>query len=264
LKQVTIDMPAIKDIAVRGVRRAALFMGLGVNAAKNPDFKQYQLGNLTGMEFIEPITKEEVMNNVKTEFGRWIVGNGLRELVESFSSFLDQIYSVCLLMDYNTGQIAPDKAQKMVKAFMHDGMEGKLERLKSHLGIEIERLDCLASINQARNCLTHRRGIVGPKDCGEKTGKLNVKWMGIETYAELHSGERVPLYPMPEAGVILEKDGRILFQITEHSKGFLLGSTVDLSPRDLAEICQFILKSTDEVVAATSRFAADRGVPHST
>lgn len=54
INHVHIDLPAISNIVDKGVRRTAVFMGLGINAANNPDFKQYELAKFTDIEFIEP------------------------------------------------------------------------------------------------------------------------------------------------------------------------------------------------------------------
>ncbi|MDP2744700.1 MAG: hypothetical protein Q8P00_06525 [Dehalococcoidia bacterium] len=94
MNQVNINLPAIKNIAVKGIRRTAVFMGLGINAANNPDFRQYELAKITSLEFIEPISDEKTLTNFKTEFGRWVIGNGLRELIETFCVFLDEIHLV--------------------------------------------------------------------------------------------------------------------------------------------------------------------------
>ncbi len=51
MNQINIDLPAIKNIAVIGVRRTAIFMGLGINAANDPEFKQYELAKFA--HFIE-------------------------------------------------------------------------------------------------------------------------------------------------------------------------------------------------------------------
>ena len=95
MNQININLPIIQNIAILGVRRTAVFMGLGINAANKSDFKQYELANFTGLEFIEPISDEKTLDEFKSEFGRWIIGNGLRELIETFCIFLDEIHVVC-------------------------------------------------------------------------------------------------------------------------------------------------------------------------
>lgn len=133
MNQININLPAIRNIAVRGVRRTAIFMGLGINAANNPDFKQYELAKLTGFEFIEPISDERTLAGLKTEFGRWIVGNGLRELIETFCIFLDEIHVACLWMSASCHKIPLNQIQTQDKKFRHKGLKDKLPHLKKHL-----------------------------------------------------------------------------------------------------------------------------------
>jgi hypothetical protein len=47
---INLDLDKLLDIALKGVRRAAVFMGLGVNAAIDPDFRSYQLSALTNIQ----------------------------------------------------------------------------------------------------------------------------------------------------------------------------------------------------------------------
>lgn len=168
MNQVNINLPAIMDIAVKGVRRTAVFMGLGINAANNPDFKEYQLADITGLQFVEPTSDEGTLTHLKTEFGRWVIGNGLRELIETFCVFLDEIHMVCLLIASNPNKqpIPINELRRQSSKYRHLTFKSKLERLDSDFGVKfVQNPDFLLSINQARNCLTHRRGIVGIEDC---------------------------------------------------------------------------------------------------
>lgn len=260
MSQININLPAIKDIAVKGVRRTALFMGFGINAASNPDFKQYELAKITSLEFIEPISDEKTLNAFKTEFGRWVIGNGLRELMETFCVFLDEIHFVCLLIAVTKGIISNEQFHKQNMKFRHSGLKDKLGYLDSDFGITIVDSGYLLTVNQARHCLTHRRGIVGNEDCLDNK-ELLVKWRGIDTYAETKSGEKISLFPMPEGGVLLPEGGRIMAAFSERTRIFPRGSLVDLSPRDLAEICHFILSQTNEVIRVIEDYARKSGIP---
>jgi hypothetical protein len=155
MNQININLPVIQNIAILGVRRTAVFMGLGINAATKSDFKQYELANFTGLEFIEPISDEKTLDEFKTEFGRWIIGNGLRELIETFCIFLDEIYFVCLLIATNKGQISKDQFPKKNAKFRHFGLKDKISYLNNDFDLKIPQSNYLISINQARHCLTH-------------------------------------------------------------------------------------------------------------
>lgn len=238
-------------------------MGLGINAANDPDFKEYQLSQQTGWEFIEPISDDAKIAELKTEFGRWIIANGLRELVETFALFLDQVNHVCLLMATKTGMMPAAQAKKKANQFAHGGIEAKLEFLKRDFGIDIVHGERLASIAQARNCLTHRSGTVSPRDCPPDSQLLTVGWIGLDIYAQTPAGETISLFPLP-SGLVLECGTKIMARPAERSRTFSLGSRVVLSARDLAEICQFVLTTTDQVLGATEQFARKQGIPVST
>ena len=260
MNQININLPFIQNIAILGVRRTAVFMGLGINAASNPDFKQYELAKITGLEFIEPISNEKTLTEFKTEFGRWSIGNGLRELIETFCVFLDEIHLVCLWIAITNKLISKEQFQKKNAKFRHYGLKDKISCLNDDFGVTIISSEYLLSINQARHCLTHRRGIVSGDDClNEK--ELIVRWKGIDLYAETPSGERILLFPMPEGGVILPEGGKIVATFPDRTMTFLLGALVNFSPRDLAEICQFTLTQTNEVIRAIEEYARNQGIP---
>jgi hypothetical protein len=82
--RIEINLDKILDVAIRGVRRAAIFMGLGVNAASDTEFTDYQLTHLTKIKIV-PDVAPEVVTHFKDEFKIWIEANGFRELVEAFS-----------------------------------------------------------------------------------------------------------------------------------------------------------------------------------
>ncbi len=49
---INVDLDEIRDIAHKGVRRAAVFMGLGLNAAADEEFKNHRLSQLTNVDLV--------------------------------------------------------------------------------------------------------------------------------------------------------------------------------------------------------------------
>ena len=68
---------------MRGVRRASVFLGLGVNAARNPQFKDYQLQNLALFRIMPDALPDETIAHFKENFEEWVISCALRELTES-------------------------------------------------------------------------------------------------------------------------------------------------------------------------------------
>src|SRR5438105_1920638 len=94
--EIEINYDRILETALQGVRRATVFLGLGFNAANDPQFKTYQLSKIATLTLVPDDVDPATLTHFKESFGHWIVGNGLRELMETFAIFLDQIYSATL------------------------------------------------------------------------------------------------------------------------------------------------------------------------
>jgi len=260
MNNITIDFEQMKDIAFRGVRRTAAFMGLGINAARDNQFTKYQLSNISMIQVIPDQLDDKSIAHIKEEFEKWVILNGLRELVESFGLFLDKVHTACLLMASHKMQISGDDAEKFGPAFERKGVEDKLGTLKIRFGVSSDKAKYFSGINQARNCITHRRGIVGSEDLrGEETFRLI--WWGFDIYAETPSGEKHSLKPpMPVEGLVLKSGAKVMFQIKDRIIEYKTGDIVNLSPNDLGEICYLVQLTTDDIVGTAQAYAKNIGI----
>ena len=82
--EIEIDLDKILDVALRGVRRASMFMGFGVNAALSPEMRNYQLSDITRIKILPDNISDDSLEKAKNEFRLWIEANGFRELIETF------------------------------------------------------------------------------------------------------------------------------------------------------------------------------------
>jgi len=158
-------------------------------------------------------------------------------------------------------QITSDQFQQSNNTFKHYGLKDKISHLNNDFDIKIPQSNYLISINQARNCMTHRRGIVGSEDCIDSK-ELIVKWNGIDVYAETPSGEKISLLNIPKGGVELPEGSKGIEAFPERIRNFTLGTLVNFSPRDLAEICRFTLIQSNEVIKATEEYAIKKRNPN--
>ncbi len=165
-KKIVVNFDAMREVAHTGVRRAALFLGLGLNAAYDEEYKDYHLTKIAQIDFIPSDADDKTIAAYKNEFSFWIIGNGLRELVEAFGTFLDRLYKGCLLFQLAKDGNSRQKLEARYKKYHYVGLSEKLVILKQEFAIETGNAGQLASINKARNCLTHRQGIVGRPDVG--------------------------------------------------------------------------------------------------
>jgi hypothetical protein len=256
-----IDVDAILETANLGVRRTAVFLGLGLNAAANDAVRDYGLGRVTALQLVPANADEATLADYKTEFGRWIVACGLRELADTFAVFLDQVHDACLTFALSKKRVRREQAKKYSAAFCMKGVREKLKQLESRFSIAITGSQYLSGINQARNCLTHRRGIVGREDC-DASASLTLRWKGMDLFVKTPTGEEISLNPpLPDNGVLVETGGTVALRFQERARVFREGDLLDISPRDLAEICHLFLEAPREVVAGVIRYAQSIGVP---
>ena len=242
---VKIDLRHLGRLAQTGVRRAELFMGLGLNAANRPDFRDYELNKLPvavdqasiPVRSLAPNANNETIERYKEQFKTWVVSCGLRELLEHYALMLDHIHKFSLAVAQMKGFLDQvGNPLKLQPAFSRLGLIQKLELLSEHFGVGPDHPQHIASLYNARNSLSHGFGVV--RADADDDGKFQLRWhaielwaVGEETGAEFPLGE---LYfnPKPEPT-------RIQARFLGRSRNYSIGEKLSLSGQDLWEICYF-------------------------
>lgn len=254
-----IDFDLISNIVTTGVRRAAVFMGLGINAATNEDFSDYDLSRMTMLTFVPKADRATTLH-YKEEFGRWIVTCGIRDLVETYALYMDRLVEACLLMCCSKGLFKEEDTIKIKKDFIRVGIREKYTRLEDMFGIISPGKDCINTISIARNCLVHRLGVVGDIDCDSR-GELNIEWMAFDVSVMTKKGEKILLeLPIPSEGIRLESEGHIITEYVKRSLTFERGNQVIFSPKELSEICHFFLVSSQELTNLSIAYGRGIGI----
>jgi hypothetical protein len=256
---ININFDNILDVALMGVRRSSAFMGFGVNAAIDVGFNKYQLTEITCIQLLPMDLSNESVNQMKQHFLTWIVGCGLRELIESFSIFLDHVYLAITQVAIVKDGLLITIAEKNYRQFQHDGIKDKLATLKNNYNIEPKHPSYIAGINQARNCLTHRRGIVETRDCFGST-TLRINWLGMDMLANMPNEKEFVLELPLKEPVKFEEGGTISVRFVEREVHFKLGELIKMEPKALAEICSYITFEAKEVVNSAINFCKAKGI----
>lgn len=257
---MNIDFGAISEIARKGIRRAAVFLGLGINAAESPGLRNYSLAHHSSYQFVPQEVDDATIDTWKEEFRSWIVTSGLRELIETFAVFLDKIQEACLVIALSKSRVSGKQAEGDARSFQHKGIRDKLSVLASEFAIAPDHPDALTTINQARNCLAHRRGIVGSQDCNDGDA-LTIRWWSIEIYFETPQGEKT-LTDMPVTIPVEGPTGAgVKVGSTERVRTFSKGAVVKFTPKELHEICWFLYFSTDQIRDSAAKYAEKFGIP---
>lgn len=167
------------------------------------------------------------------EFQRWAAANVLRDLIESFSIFLTEVYREAAGKNLRANSITVDK-------FERKGLEDQLSLLAGDFGVDPAWTTRLAGYNRARNCLAHRQGIVGPRDTTDGD-ELVVRWFAFRgESASGHPQQTIDIAgPLNNLirGVHIE-GGATRLELHDKEKRIRVGSAVEFDPSDVLEICQ--------------------------
>jgi hypothetical protein len=256
---IQIDLDRVRETAYKGIRRTAVFLGLGLNASFDPSFQRYELADLSPIRLVPSDMPEETIAHFKSEFGRWIIACGLRELIERFAIFLDETHHACLLMATHKGTVSLEDATAWQSAFHYKGVDDKLKKFENRFSVCPRFPQHISTIQKLRNCFTHRRGIVGVEDCNG-TDQLELKWMGFKLVAEHANGQTVELSMPLKEPIHFPEGGTIGLQFIERARYFKIDMLVTIEPKDLLEICNFVLMSTDEIIRSVVEFAKRLGI----
>lgn len=259
---VNLNLEGLVDVLKRGVRRAAAFMGLGVNVALDRDYSKVALPNSqTNFKLLPDPLPQAQIDEIKREFKVWIEAAGFRELCESLEEYLTRLYEVAALIHASQdGKIPAGFVLDIPKDFLMKGLARKFEILRDAFDVGPSLPAHLSTLWDVRNCLSHRRGFVGEKDLNE-SGRLVVRWRGIDTLYVAADGSERLLEVEFEPFNVGEGGGHIAVRLAERVREFSLGERIVLSAHDLSEICWFSLTQSDSLIKSLVDLAERKGVP---
>ena len=92
-----INVDAVMEKALKGIRRSYVFMGLGVNSSEDNRLDNYQLTPVTNLQLLQDGLSKDVVSNFKINYKEWVINNAFREALESFHIFVEELF-LCLII----------------------------------------------------------------------------------------------------------------------------------------------------------------------
>ena len=235
-------------------------MGLGINAAKSNHCNDYELSHITGYTLVPPKADSDTIQHYKEEFELWIIENGFRELLERFALFLDSIHYHALILKISYEGIEQAKCKKLQETFEKKGVGGKLKLLEKNFNMNFQYAHYLETLTIARNCLTHRLGVIGEKDCNS-TDNFELKWKSFDIVAEEINGNNSINLSLPFADPIyFENESTIKVISVDRIRRYKVGTKFSASSKDLAEICLLTITASEDVSNALVSYAKSLGI----
>jgi hypothetical protein len=258
---IHVNLDNIVEILTKGVRRSAVFMSIGQHAAEalSSDWFLPPAAS-TNFHLFPKDVPQNLFGEIQAEWRLWVEAGGFRELCEVLESYLAALYRAALIFSQSSeGKISSSATLAIPKDFSRKGLQRKLELLESDFDIKITFSKELSSLWDARNCLTHRRGIVGHEDL-KFDNKLIVSWCGLETvFVDNETGREVLIahdLPMPDTTA----GGVVTAKIVHKERRFGLGERLTLTTHEISEICWFCLMQSDALIKSLLQFANEKGV----
>lgn len=252
-----INFEALVEVARLGIRRASVFMGLGVNAEASADVRRVDLSGETKLRIVAD-PDAALLVEYKREFKNWVIANALREVHEGFTEYLEQLHQACLTIGFRANPFTPDQCDGFHKKFHRAGFPDKFKTLTERFDVSTVHETSLRSINDVRNCWTHRRGVVSQADLNDGS-QLTLTWRALDIY--IGSKDRLPLHTrdIPPGGVIVE-NAWVEAKLSDRKRSFKVGQTVELSPLELAEICFSANEAATELATGAVNYARRIGI----
>lgn len=259
---VHVDLRAVSGTLQRSLQRVIDLVSFGLQSAE----RRTRIKELTlPGTFLHIATSENTSLTVKearTEFKKWVVAGGLRDSVEAVSGFLEEARLACAVWSFvGRKEILGEEWNRAIadeRASFHGmGLPAKLDyfdRYDRSLVPE-EEATCVLSINAARNCLVHRRGVVSERDLSSDEGLL-VKWVRLELIADGPDGSRALT-----SGDIVQAGEAVKIRRSRQEKLFPLGASVEFTNQEFAEVCWTLMVFAQVMVANLERYGRSIGVP---
>ncbi len=254
---LVLNLDNVIEILRKGVRRADVFMGIGLNAAGHTPPISHLL-TTEGIHRInlikEELTPEEQVH-VALEFGKWVRANGLRELIETFSIFSDRLYLALFLMHQRMN--VEGKKLKSTVQFEQLGITDKVDILSKMIAVSDSDKHVLRSLNQVRNCYAHRQGVVGTRDLNSESQLMVLRWTAFRLEVEEPDGNIISEQDL--LGRVFEQGGVVQLRTIERRMEFAAGTELVLEKKDLKEICLSVLMIGQRLLHNTVEIARSGG-----
>lgn len=254
---LVLNYDALLETLRRSVRRSIVMMGFGLNGAELRPPLSHVLAHdgPFAIRLVEEDVTDEAKEHFADEFGKWVRANGLRELLESFSIYLHQLYFTLYVIRHHAEGGAP-AGLRTPEWFEGRGVTVQMDELSKVVPIHERSKAVVASLSQARNCYAHRRGRVGNKDVDGDS--MVVTWNRLTFGVREPNGNVIPENEI--IGRLLPEGGVVQVAVVETARRYALGDELILEKRELKEICLNVLQIGEALYAEAVNVAVAAGL----
>jgi hypothetical protein len=260
---IHIDCGALLGQLQHAIQRTIYLAALGLNATPRLTQDDLQLpGTSISLQIAGPTPW--LIEEAREGFQYWILMNGLRDATEAISGFLEETRTVLAAWQIGIrGRSGPvtgadwHEATVLQRRRFHSlGLPHKITHLQGtySLALNPDLVGHLLTINAARNCLVHRRGLVQEHDLNED-GALRVSWRRLAPVIQGPEGEREGVI-----GALVDVGESLVFSNRDVEKRFPLGTAISFSAQEFADVCWSLFLLGLSTVKLVEDWARERGI----
>lgn len=246
-----LDVNRVNEIAHAAKERIHIVtssVAYAVAAMEGDASPKFQLGTAVRMGLAdEEVADANVIARMRWEYRSWVIGHALADISESIATFLNA------LVEFDPQAFG---CTEPYKRFERLGLDLKLKALGAFV-IDADYQVAIESITRARNCLIHRHGIVGERDCNG-VGQLVLSWRGIALYHITPAG-LVEFAPSHRGPAAQQQGQAIQLKVIGIERAFALGSRLEIEPNDLCTLSWCIQGITSAIQKNAERLISQDG-----
>lgn len=183
--------------------------------------------------FIDDYKKPLANNEIKENTLNWLFQKAFEEIIIGLTPSLIEAFKVLKVRDLYLTNNTYENTEALNQVLSRIDIEahkmhfpGLIAKIESYLGHILVFSEEILSINQVRNCLVHRQGIVSEKDLNDKDSEtLNLKWQSLNYY-EIKGEEKILLdYRTRKNGIKVQN---LHIEPNDNLKQFKLKSKVSI------------------------------------
>ena len=268
-KTLELEIPEYLDqlthMGMHVPKSVSMLMALGLNASSQDGRIDHRLpGFVRLMDTPHELTDEEY-EGLRQDFRNWIVGNGLTELFVGLEMFLNSFYTAIIRCDLHFQGKPVAKAKRPIDEFEKLGVWRKLRRFEDRFNFRTGLSDHFEVLNKARNCLTHRHGIIHDQDCNHG-GELQLTWLGfdltsVETDGTEHEITLDTIGPIKASMFRSEGNRQLRSTMVRRKLTFAIGDVISIPPKSLEEICFMSGFCCAKLHQSATNWLIENGVP---
>jgi hypothetical protein len=165
----------------------------------------------------------------------WLLAKVFQDLVRGVRGSLEEAYLFIELLSAGPLRVSADSTIENIAAPFKAKANGMnfpdlLRYVNARLENPLQFADAYQSLQNARNCLEHRDGIVRPIDARDN-GAMELRFPRVKFFVQ-QDGQEVELYP----NFYAETDTTIMMRLDIRKRSFSLGERLTITADDFNEI----------------------------